>query len=611
VKEISNKIFERIIFWTGIVFFLILFFFAFVFFLERTLCVDAAFFAFKMLEYKNFSIELGRWGSVLPQILPLCAIRLGLSLRSVLQVFSLSYILDYFLIFLLIVRVFKNYNYGLVLLFTLCLGFRQAFYYSSAELYQGLSVTVLFWTMVNYLYVNNSIGSLARYLIWVFVYTLVIAISYFHQLLVFPCIFVLVLELIENKRYKERSFWLLLSWTATWFFIRIFLLTNTAYEHDKMISYQDIMRYLPHIKSLPSYNYFCHYYQRHLWLASILLGMGLFFLLKKRKWFTFLFVSATLLIYTILIIITYHNGGSPVMYENYYTVFGLFIGATFVISLNKELKKGWVLISMLIILSLNLSGIYKAHINLTERIEYFDRLTQNGQKHEGRKYIIDQRNFLWSVGWVSWALPFESLIYSSVNKQFDPVSYYVCGEDKHVVDSLMNRPNIFLGPPWAITWFKSMNLNRNYYQLPSTGYKVMNTYQTDSTLDDRNYNKENFKIQALKDEYENDADYTLIIPVKLINHSGREIPSLLGECTKSPTCISYHVFDKRGHLITYDGLRSKLELDIDEEILQGIEVEMPSEPGDYIIQFDMVTEGKKWWNCLERCNLHVKRKWYL
>src|SRR5689334_21683384 len=84
----------------GLLFFGTLFTLAFVFYKERMLSYDPAFFSFKIIFERDFDVELGRWGSVVSQVLPLWFLQLGCSLETFLRVYSVSFILIYYLIFL-------------------------------------------------------------------------------------------------------------------------------------------------------------------------------------------------------------------------------------------------------------------------------------------------------------------------------------------------------------------------------------------------------------------------------------------------------------------------------------------------------------------------------
>src|SRR5437660_1080814 len=70
----------------GFLFFGILFVLAWALYKERMLNYDPAFFSFRIIYDKNYDVELGRWGSIISQILPLWFLKSGCSLETFLRV---------------------------------------------------------------------------------------------------------------------------------------------------------------------------------------------------------------------------------------------------------------------------------------------------------------------------------------------------------------------------------------------------------------------------------------------------------------------------------------------------------------------------------------------
>ena len=101
-----------------------------------------------MIDQKMPVSALGRYGSWLTQLLPVVLIRIGVSLGTVLRVYSLSFIAFHALIFWLLAFKLKDRRATYVLPIALTAGFHYMFYYGVSELYQGLSLTVLLWSIV-------------------------------------------------------------------------------------------------------------------------------------------------------------------------------------------------------------------------------------------------------------------------------------------------------------------------------------------------------------------------------------------------------------------------------------------------------------------------------
>jgi hypothetical protein len=65
-----------------------------------------------------------------------------------------------------------------------------------------------------------------------------------------------------------------------------------------------------------------------------------------------------------------------------------------------------------------------------------------------------------------------------------------------------------------------------------------------------------------------------------------------------PFTLSYHLYGGAGEMITYDGTRSVLPADLapGETAVIRAQVEMPSEPGEYRVEWDMVQEAVTWFS---------------
>ncbi len=67
----------------------------------------------------------------------------------------------------------------------------------------------------------------------------------------------------------------------------------------------------------------------------------------------------------------------------------------------------------------------------------------------------------------------------------------------------------------------------------------------------------------------------------------------------SDTHLSYHIYTTSGQLVTWDGERSTLPRDVNghyDAVALSANFKAPSQPGDYIVKWDMVQEGVTWFS---------------
>jgi hypothetical protein len=594
------KNFNQNILFIGLLVLGLLFAFSLAFYRERVMNFDASFFAFLMIDTNNFSIALGRWGAVLAQVLPLMALKSGLSINTFLRLFSVAPIINYTLLFLAIDQWLKNYKASLLFLFTITLCFRHVFYYTTAELYFGLALGVLFLAII-----FPSEGSRKIEKNWVYfsvISVLIYVVSYFHQLTVFALLFAVLYAMIWNGDYKNRRMIITLSLTLVWFFIRIFLLKSTTYESEKIPSIHTFLEQLPHLKDLPSTRYYKDFFKQEFLFVFALYSLSLGYFLYRKKWLFVLFNLSYVICFLALILITYYKGESPLMYENYYVLFGFFWGLPIVQMLFEITSQGIKYAVTISLLVVSINGMYQSHYVFTKKIDYLQRLVDHAQQNDHKKFIINSLNFNWRVSWVSWSLPFETALLSADNANAQSASFYL-SKEYNKFDSILNRENIFLGPDWAPTWFGSQNLNKRYYHFPSSGYVKLNTSQADTTFHPELFNKENVELIPVKNYVVSDADAFVVVPIKIVNHTEhllRSIPDAVNQ-----TFLSYHLYDATGKLVDSDGLRSALELDVQQSAITGLTIDLPAK-GLYKVVVDFVTENKRWWEVNAEFTLEVK-----
>lgn len=120
------------------------------FYKERILFADSAFQFFKIINFEKFNVEAARYGSVLPEIPLLMAVKLGLNLKMLTIIYSVSFIGLYYLVYILCVHWLKNPKAGLAVVLTLILCISQSFFHPVTETHQSLVYSVLLFAILQY-----------------------------------------------------------------------------------------------------------------------------------------------------------------------------------------------------------------------------------------------------------------------------------------------------------------------------------------------------------------------------------------------------------------------------------------------------------------------------
>ncbi len=581
----------------GNVFFLILAIFSLIFYKERMLYYDPAFFSFSIINNGTFSIALGRFGAMFSQILPVLASKKLFSIDTILQIYSISFILVYYLIFSIIQCFLKDTVAALVLIFSLCLTFGVTFYYPTAELYHGIAFAVLFWSLLRKLEFWNkreqTIGI-------VFILLLGILLSYLHQLAGFLAVFFIAIQLLDWKGSNRARLLFIGSVFLIWNVIRIKFLTTSTYESDKLLDSSTFMDQLFKLNTNPTLERYFNFLKDVTILPLIAFITALLLLIKKN----FKLVSLCILAFigfSVVVLVTLYRGESIIMTQNYFTVLGTFmaIPITMVII---DYKKIFMVPLVIVLCGYSLFGIYKAAQPLKERVIMIENMIDYGRQFQNKKFIISEKNHLNKYFFSTTFMPFETLLQSSLNFDDESVTYFIQKEGEELKQSELSKEGVFLGPNFSLYSYRSNTFNLNYFRLPLGPYLNLSTNQDDNSYDENLFDKNNLKLESLRLKYDDVSD----IYVKLTNLSTQILPSIPGERNK--IFLGYHLADKEGKIITWDNERTALDFDLhpNKTMIQKLKVNPPSSPGNYILFIDIVTEGKRWWNIDTKIELRIK-----
>jgi hypothetical protein len=167
----------------------------------------------------------------------------------------------------------------------------------------------------------------------------------------------------------------------------------------------------------------------------------------------------------------------------------------------------------------------------------------------------------------------------------------------------MDWKNIFLGPPWAITWFWANDLDHNYFNLPIGNYKKLATSQKDPSFREQIFTNSNVSILAKENFISLSKDSFTVVPIIINNSSGHIINSIPD--SRYPVVLSYHIYDDNGKEVLWDGFRTSLETDIDKNAQVGLVIKNELKKGSYTCEIDFMTEDVRWWNINTKIKLQA------
>lgn len=453
---------------------------AWAFYKERILHYDTAWLSFLLIQEGEFTPALGRWGIALGQILTYFLLDTKAELPLLLKSYSVFLVLLY-LIYLVIIGVGYKSRVGIIALcIAMTLTFRETFFYTTAELFQGTALSVVLWVIFRYALDQTN---WRRWMGLAVSTVLIFCISYFHPLGFFTVFFVLSVEYVRRQNWKDTGALAIIIFAVVWYFIRIKFFINTSYEAERMISVADLIENISQVFQLPSTKYFFNYFKGHYIFPFIAGVAGLVVLFLRRQWLVASYILLYFVMFWIVIMIGKREEGSPIMLQNYYTVFGLFGGIIIALALEKRSSMLQAAVVMIVCLQ-SLLTINQSRYNYQLRTKFIENIIDYGQQFPEKKYVMHMEHIPWSYSWMNWALPFGSMMYSHILPDREPVTCFATMQPDTLTDFDINRAEAFLGAHFEPHWFTADGLNQKYFGAKSGPYRILNTRQTNDLLND-------------------------------------------------------------------------------------------------------------------------------
>ncbi|MDB5272749.1 MAG: hypothetical protein JWO58_1116 [Chitinophagaceae bacterium] len=577
----------------GYVFFAVFFVIAWVYYKERMLPFDGAFQCFKLIDTQAFNIEAGRFGVLLTQVLPFLALKVGATLETVLRLFSLSFIAIQFIIFLILFNKLKDYRSVLILLLSLCLAYRYQFYYTVSEIHQTIAPVVLIFALFNSPLLFSS-QTKDKLICFISIVILCWWISNIHILSIVLLTFVVVYTVISNvKLLFQKWFWFLIAGGYSFFIYKIFTVEEGSYEASKMITADKLKMTLIDLAQIPAFQFFKEEFFRSYYIlvfaALILFGIYIY----KKKWIPFTYMCLSLIGFLFLIIAYNITPDSPIVYQNYYACFGLLIAVPLCMELVELFQVKIVFVLVGVLLALSTFKIIQCARIYEFRMEYFSRVEQNVKGLPERKFMISADNVNWQMIWTDWDMGFETLLHSAIQSPDSAMTFTIVSKYSDY-DSMMYKPNTFIGVAFSPYWFTSQNMSQTYFRIQNTPYRILNNIPLDSNANSK-FSAADVKLAFQKSDLSLPYFGYHILPVTIRNQSNDTLYSKTRE--QDQLILGYHLYDDKGNLQDSVKVGSPLEMDVYPHTEKTVGIELKHlKRGSYTLVADLIYGRQKWLN---------------
>lgn len=435
-------------------------------FRERIIFFDSAYYSIKLINSEWFTIESGRYSTLITQILPLLAIKLGASLKTVLVLYSLSFMIIVYAIFIINVHVLKNIaaGFAIVLLSTLCM--RDSYFYVVSELIQGMMFSSLLYA---WLFYPITTGKRLNPVVNLFVsFTIVLACFYFHPMVMLAVGFIIGFYIIDTRDFTNLNILLLIILTISMYVLKILTANTGSYEGEFISQFKEVPSMLRKLGSLYSTMFFFERYFNFYLIFNIMTWVIALFYLAKRRWAKLLWFLGCLVGFTLLCIVAFNKGDTYIAMEKYFMPLSIFVAIPFL----HDFMSGKTLriIGVVACVCIGLWGtrrIYRERKTYINRIEYIANLNAFAtQTHGTRKLVVRGESL--DPNRTTWALSAESLLLSAIDGKEKSTTVFAASKTQ-LTDIDFSDTKTFLCAPFDLKWTAS-SLNPEYFMLPETPY---------------------------------------------------------------------------------------------------------------------------------------------
>ncbi len=454
---------RRLFLFYGIISFLTLAIFSFYFFRERIAFTDLSFHLFTLVRTAKFAIFNYRYTAAIPQILPLIAIKGALSLHFISVVFSLSFVLIQFCIFLILVFYFRNYYLATCLLLSQVLQIRHTFYWTGSEFMPGMAFLFLLFA-----YMEKQTTSAFTFRQIGMLFLLLMPVIFSHPVIVFPFLYIVVFFFLTQKEKRKLLIWLTLLFLIL--FTAKYFLLKSNYDAGALSSLNPKKLKWDIMLQYPSHQIFIKNLWKQYNLMALVFCFSLFLLVIKRNYLSAVLLVIVCILYIALVNLNYPQGADLFYIENLYLPLSVFIILPLVYSLFNYIKNTVLIHTfLLLILLVGLIQIYQTHTPYTARINWMYGIMDKAKSARQPKIILPLNNVPLDTLGMAWGTPYEFWILSTI--KFHLTTSVIIEETPHEYDWIKDSKNIFI-TKWGN--FAYNELNPNYFILTdSSSYQIL------------------------------------------------------------------------------------------------------------------------------------------
>lgn len=558
-----------------------------VYFYQERLYSDSAFYVAKVIHYEQFWVELSRYVLVFSQVLPLLLVKLGSSMKAVLIAYSLGHVLFFYGMYWVGRYRWGSPGLGWLLLGSQLIGITQGFATPMFELYY-VSAFLGWWAVLLYKKETRKVhlAALAVLAGWV-------ALNYMLTMWLLGGMLV-----VHRMRVGWSSSWRPYIATVVGMGVAFTLkqaLTHHSYEEAKMEQF---------LLNLTTHDYPWDSYWKPLWgiytqhyrLLLGLIGLTVLGYIGQRRYVTALGYLIGLFVTQYIVALTYPHIAHSRYQEQCYFIAVLAV----MLPLFMDLLPTWQVKAQrcwaALLASMALIGL--VHISqemdfFTQRVAYMQRLIQAGRTQGVHKWIIEEGQVPPYMHSPSFTFSVESMLFSALEPEERTVHIIRDTEWAHAANAVtLQDSTLYLSTFRSFydrvdSFYQHDDVPMGYFNFPPEPYqRARGRHPAPDSLA---LLQDQLRLTATLDSVYAAGQFVLV-PVTLHNQGTH----WLGAASLH---LSYHWWNSAYELVQWDHPAIALEVDVPPQGLhqQPITISMPTTPGTYLLQLDLIGEGNRGW----------------
>ncbi len=432
--------------------------------------MDNVYYIFRIITFERFNISSGRFGAFISQIPVLLALKANLNLKALVFIYSISFILLFYGIYILCTRVLKNQAAGMSIVFLFLLCMKQSFYHTTHESHQAFVYCSLFFALMQY-------QERSKFIWFKFLSeALVIVLAFYtYPVSTLIILFIIAYHLIDQSNWKDFRVYLLV-------LLIIFLALYKAFT-AKETSYEGV--FLSNLTGMSfTWNAFFNYYSAkffvnritglYFWLVLVFMFLLGYLIWKKEFVKLGFIVLSTFGIFSLLIII-YHEGDSNIMMERSFLPLVPIIVIPFfneVLTIYDKYQNLTVVILVITILFTGIIRLTSEGYQFRSRLNRVEKLINKTEEYNSRKFILKKTSENIRTSIVPWPFSFTTLIISSLEDKSATKTIFLYDDPAKYEKYVGIRSPYFLGAPFWLELPVSM-LNPDYFTLSDEPYILL------------------------------------------------------------------------------------------------------------------------------------------